>query len=381
MTKVVGILDLSAAPTRPLTSAGDIIVANASGVPTRDVLSRKNLLINGDMSVYQRVATTVAVASVDMTYQTTDRWKTVRDTVGVSWNLYAYPLGPVGNNPRADLWQSNGNSTKGGKLQILTARDTNGLVGQLVSLQAKIIQAGSFSDIRMAILSWSGTADAPTDPISAWNASGTNPTLAANWAYVNTPTNLGVTTGWLTYKLEGFTVPANCQNLAVLIWSNNTTNTSGQNWYFSDVQLELGSVCTSFERINYFENLVRCLPFFQKTYEVGVAPGTATIVGEVLAHAGNTLAGSTAGNVIPYCSSGTRFGVPMRATPTVTIYSPTTGVAGDCRIGGVSNKTGCTAGGPSMTSFLEYLAFSNVSAVAIGDRNQLQFHATASAEI
>jgi hypothetical protein len=384
----------------PMTTAGDIITGDTGGsqirlalgargsvmlagatAPIWEPMARKNLLANGDQSLYQRVASGTNVASLDMTYQTTDRWKTVWDSAGTAWNLSAAAAGPIGSTPRCDRMLSTGNGSKIGKMQILTGRDTNGLISQAVSLQSKINANASISDVRMALLSWSGAVDAPTDPVAVWNAAGTNPTLAASWAYVNSPVNLNPVVSWVAYKVENQVVPANCQNLAVLIWCEDTANTSGEAWQIAEVQLELGTVCTAYEREPWAANVARCLHHCRKTYPIGTAPGSTVTAGEILAHAGNALAASTAGNVVPYCSSGTRFDIPMHHTPTVTVYNATSGVAGSARIAGVSDRPGCTAGGPSMTCYFEYLAFTNVSAVAIGDRNQIQLQALAEAEL
>ena len=85
------------------------------------------------------------------------------------------------------------------------------------------------------------------------------------------------------------------------------------------VQLEVGTVATPFEHRSYGDELVRCCRYYQKSYNQGVAPGTATNDGSV----GLRMDINTAGSQLP----GTVFRHTMRANPTVTFYSPFDGVA------------------------------------------------------
>lgn len=342
--------------------------------------ARKNLVINGSMSVVQRISRDTAVTSVDNTYQVADRWKSLW-AGGTAWNIYDFTIGSTtGTSPFFTLLQSAGNSSKVGMLYILENLDTIPLRSLAVSLQSVLASAASIGDIRWALLSWSGTADAPTDPVSSWNADGTNPTLAANWAYINTPANLGVSNVPTRITLENQVVPTTANNLAIMLWCEDSVNAAGNSWYFTDVQLEIGPTSTSYERHSFVEDLLLCQRYFQKTYNQGVAPGTNTAVGELIGQAGAALAASTAGGVLLLLANNGSLLVPMRATPTAVIYS-IAGVANAITVAGAATRTGVTAGTPSARSFFDFLNIDATSATAIADRNQIQLQATASAEL
>jgi len=98
------------------------------------------------------------------------------------------------------------------------------------------------------------------------------------------------------------------------------------------VQLEVGSV-TPFEFLPYGDELARCQRYFEKSYDVDDAPGTATYLGSVQFQPPRT---ST--NVrVP----GLVFSVRKRAQPSVEVYAVISGGAGliDDLSGGVTRTT------------------------------------------
>ena len=121
-------------------------------------------------------------------------------------------------------------------------------------------------NIKCAIVAWSGTADTVTsDIISAWGAEGTNPTLIANATYENTPANLNVTTSFATYSVTAAVDTASTSNLILFIWSDVTDTTLGDFLYITNVQLEVGSTATPFERRLYNQELANCQRYFEKS--------------------------------------------------------------------------------------------------------------------
>ena len=85
------------------------------------------------------------------------------------------------------------------------------------------------------------------------------------------------------------------------------------------VQLEKGSTATSFDYRPYGTELALCQRYFCKTYNQSVAPGTATGTSNIR----STTTGNAYGTIGIW-----NFPVTMRATPTVTGYSPNNGAAG-----------------------------------------------------
>jgi len=88
--------------------------------------------------------------------------------------------------------------------------------------------------------------------------------------------------------------------------------------HVTGVQLEKGTVASPFEFRNYAQELALCQRYYQKSYDDGVAPGTATGTGALQAYFTSTGGGSFSCN----------FPVKMRVDPTVVAYSSNSGTAG-----------------------------------------------------
>lgn len=238
----------------PSTRVGDVLMVNSTGGHTawgQPSLGR-NRLVNGDMRVWQRGTSTAQLSTVDNTY-TADRWRLLTGGSG-SGRVSRSTSVPVGGSPYSlKLWNDAAGS-KNGIFQPVEGVNSWDCRGQAVSVQAKIRPSSTAVDnVRMAIVqSTAGSMDASStgDPISAWNGPSTNPTLAAPWSYVNTPTNLGPSSAWSTapIRIENQVVNSSAVNLGVLIWQDSTANSTSDFVEVTDVQLERGAFCTPFER-------------------------------------------------------------------------------------------------------------------------------------
>ena len=102
--------------------------------------------------------------------------------------------------------------------------------------------------------------------------------------------------------------------------SVNFVATNGATMYITGVQLEKGLVATPYEILPYATQLALCQRYYQKSYQQGDYAGTVGTNGIITASAVNTDS-----------IGGTRFNVPMRATPGTTIYS-TAGTAGKATV-------------------------------------------------
>ena len=93
------------------------------------------------------------------------------------------------------------------------------------------------------------------------------------------------------------------------------------NFYITNMKLEINSIDTPFvKRLSQLE-LLLCQAFYQKSYDYSVLPGTVTNLGITrTVHPFQT-------NVI----TGLTFPIKMRATPSITIYSPISGASGNVR--------------------------------------------------
>jgi hypothetical protein len=103
--------------------------------------------------------------------------------------------------------------------------------------------------------------------------------------------------------------------------------TSGATLYITGVQLEAGTVATSFDWRPYGTELALCQRYFQKTYDITTAPGTATNVGAAISRY------QAASNAF-LVELQTFTQVSMRAIPTVTAYSCNSGASGNITVNG-----------------------------------------------
>jgi hypothetical protein len=164
-------------------------------------------------------------------------------------------------------------------------------------------------------------------------------------------------------------VSSNVNEIA-LAFNSPRTGVAGGSDYFdiTGIQLEAGSGPTEFERRPIGTELALCQRYYQKTYELGTAPGTATDVGAI-----NYIATSS------FQDLNDRLMVEMRAVPsTVSIITPT-GVAGSVR--NYSNSTNYAAtinGGLGRTSSKQTVFRTSVPATGA---NELSYHLTVDAEL
>lgn len=94
----------------------------------------------------------------------------------------------------------------------------------------------------------------------------------------------------------------------------------------AQVQLEVGSVATPFERRPLGVELALCQRYYEKSYSQAVPPGTAGGLGGY----GGLI--SFHKPVSSFASDGTiRFAVSKRASPTATVFNPETGSSGSYR--------------------------------------------------
>jgi hypothetical protein len=223
----------------------------------------KNRLINGDYSVAQRGTSFVSGANDDDTYNL-DRWYVLsdgNDAVDITQDTTTVPT----NQLTAIALDVETEDKKFGIAQIIEQVNCIGLIGNTVNLsfKAKVSSTTKLDNVKCAIVAWSGTANTVTsDIISAWGAEGTNPTLIADATYENSPANLNLTTSYATYSVSAAIDTASTKNIIVFIWSDVTDTTAGDFLYITDVQLEVGSVATPFERRPYGTELALCQRYF-----------------------------------------------------------------------------------------------------------------------
>lgn len=275
----------------------------------------KNRIINGGMDIAQRGTSFTSGANNDDAY-VLDRFYILSDGNDIV-DVTQTTTVPTGAKFSIGLDVETVNKKFGIAQIIENANCFDAIGGNVtVSFQAKVSATTNLDNVKCAIVAWSGTADTVTsDIISAWGAEGTNPTLIANATYENTPANLNVTTSFATYSVTANVDTASTSNIILFIWSDVTTTSLGEFLYITNVQLEKGSTATSFDYRPYGTELVLCQRYYEKSYEIGTVPGTATSVARVAAFINAlTVNISNFGSTIP-------FKIQKRTSPSINLWN------------------------------------------------------------
>jgi hypothetical protein len=299
-------------------SGGNTATIN-SMTPTADSLQGfRNRIINGDMGIDQRNAG-ASVTPANEAY-TLDRWSAYTNGAGV-YTVQRSSTAPAG--------------FVNSLLCTVTTIDSSVSGSDYYMLQQRI------EGLNVSDLGW-GTANAKTVTISFWVRSSITGTYtvklgnsAPDRSYVatysissantweqKTITIAGDTSGtWLTTNGIGieirfamaigssFTTSSPNQWVAANVFgsttaSNNWIGTNGATFYITGVQLEVGSVATPFERIDYGRELMLCQRYFQTLV---VSTGSAAYLSSFVANS------TTEGFGVTFLP------VPMRAAPALAI--------------------------------------------------------------
>lgn len=250
----------------------------------------RNRIINGQFAINQRGAVSVA----DNAYGP-DRFRVIGEFA--TGTIFTDAFDAAGGSVPGGALQFGGTTDKGGYFQVIEGRNCKDLRGKTVTLSMRLVVNNTrLGNMKIGILEWTGTEDATTgDPVSSWGADGVTPTLAINWAFKNTPTNLNVTTSSAVYSASA-TLGSTFTNLAVMIWNDDKSYTAGDNFGITNVQLEEGGVATPYDQRILGQEL-----YFSQRY-FSLLPGW---VGKWISTTACQLSGS--------------FWTKMRATPSVTV--------------------------------------------------------------
>lgn len=283
---------------------------------------RRNLLYNGCMRVAQRGTSFTAAttpANSDDTYLL-DRWILLSDgidRVDISQETTDVPAGHYAAMKFLGATLTPGE--KFGVLQVLESRDSAQLAGAIATLSFYAhTTTGDVENLRAAIISWDGAADAVTsDVVSAWAVEGTNPTLAANWAFENTPVDLVLSNSYQRFVIPGIPVDtAGMTNVGVFIWVDDTDVVAADELFIGGIQLEHGGYASDFHFRPFSEELALCQRYYAKTFDYGVAPAQNTGDND------GAVAVGGAGTNATWNGMNWEYPVAMRTDPSVTRYNP-----------------------------------------------------------
>jgi hypothetical protein len=242
-------------------------------------VSSEQLARNGSFAVAKR-----AMPTADNSY-CLDGWRLLLENANGAIVSQDSSDVPPGAGYACKLVVGSGNNGKFGVLSVIESLDSIPLRSGGCSLRVPLKATAGLTDgsgkIRIAILAFTGTADATTsDPISSWGSEGTNPTLATNWSYCNSPAAIAVTTSWVDYLLENASIPSNANNIAILIWSDDRTNAATTDILRigGGVTLVKGITCPVSIVLPIAEEEMRCRRYFRdRFFAIGIAYDTTHV--------------------------------------------------------------------------------------------------------
>ena len=269
-----------------------------------------NAVINGGMDIWQRGT---SAAGSYPTYLA-DRWMNYRAVAGSTYSRQN--TSDTTNLPFIQYCQ-----------RVL--RDTGNTATNALYISQSLENEQSRTFIGQAVtLSWYARAGANFSAASSnmnfelVTGTGTNQNVIAGFtgqANASSGTKT-LTTTWQRFSTTA-TISASATQLAVnLFYTPVGTAGAADYMEITGVQLELGSVATTFKRAGgtIQGELAACQRYFRKSYQQGTAPGTNTIgEGLIVTTVPATIANNDNYNNVVY-------GSPMRVAASVTIYPYTT---------------------------------------------------------
>lgn len=181
---------------------------------------------------------------------------------------------------------------------------------------------------------------------------------------IGTSGNISIASGVPTV-IEFTVAMGTCGNGVEMIVNAPCGVVTTKNFGATDWRVSIGSSVQVFAIPKFQDDLINVMRYFETSYEYGVAPGTATTIPSAIW--GQTASAITNGSGMP---AQIQYRVKKAVTPTVTIYSPSTGTSGTFR----DNTTGTdkTSSATSITT-TAYTPLNN-SGGTIADGDQWNIH-------
>jgi hypothetical protein len=267
----------------------------------------KNRIINGGMDIWQR-GTSIAGTTTSFS---ADRWQSYRSVAGSTFSRQT--VSDTTNLPNIQYClrvQRDSGNTSTTTLNIAQNAETVNsipLAGQKIAVSFYARKGANFSaaasNIQFVFRTGTGT-----------DQNGLTAGFTGQVDLISQSTIL--TTTWQRFTYTA-TVASNVSQFAIIM-NYTPVGTAGAADFFevTGVQVELGSVATSFSRAggNIQGELANCQRYYQKSYSQGTTVPTNSVAGSEFHQGYTTL------NQFFSCGQ-TRFPVIMRIAPTVTVYS------------------------------------------------------------
>jgi hypothetical protein len=338
-----GVLALQTNGTTAVTvdASQNVMVGSTGKGPTADgsiasinSFGYKNRLINGALDIWQRGT---SFSNLNGSYGP-DRWVARYNDCG--GNYTRTTLSDLTGFTYSNQIVKSGTTFGSAFLQqSIETANTKDLLGKRVTFSAwakktnTTTQASHDVQIGIGLFTttdssvWANSADIAY-VYARWTSSGlfsaADPQIqqGASYSSVGTPTAgtvLGTnvfTTTWERYYIT-LTIPVTTKTITCQIGSESMVQNGGIE--FTGMQLELGGQATPYEYRPISDELALCQRYYEKSYDIGTAPGTATSTGNIDFY-GSSDATSNVVVTVPYK-------VTKRIIPaTITFYN-TSGAA------------------------------------------------------
>jgi hypothetical protein len=346
-----------------------VTINGTTGITTPNLingssLNFRNKIINGNFDIWQRGTSLTSGTSLRFL---ADRFRNnaTGSTYTASQQSFSNGQTDVPNNPnyfhRTVVTSVAGNANYVAFQQPVEGVQT--LAGQTATLSF-YAKADSNKSITADFVQYFGTGGSPSSSVEGIGNQKLN--LTSSWQKFTITANIP--------SIAGKTLGTNNDHTLQVVFLyeagsdyNSRTNSLGQQsgtFDIAQVQLEAGSVATPFELRPIGTELALCQRYYEKSYNIDVAPGTLLTTGSIFG------VSATIGGPYVFCS----YKVVKRLNQsTITIYSPNTGTINRIvrssdttdQIATVSNNasSGFSAGNASTTN------------------NGIAYHFTADAEL
>jgi len=340
-------------------------VDGSTGSATEPGAGIRNLLINGDFSLNQRGATSVA----DDTY-CFDNWYVLTSTGNVTVAQQTLQTAGIATNIR--LTQPSGSAKKFGLAQIVEAANCRFLRGSSV-VQSIRLRHSVAAPLRYAILSWTGTADSVTsDVVNDWSSTSYAPGdffLASNLTVQAVGSVTPAANTWTSVPPLSAVLSASLNNLILFCWTEGDT-AQNATLDFGLWQAEQGTTPTAFEYLPFDAQLARATRYYEKSFPIGTAPAQNAGL------TGATIWGQPVGASLPTRLDTVGYRTRKRIAATPTLYNPE---AANGEIRNADTPADCSSSGATGTEWGFDAITTTPSGSAVGER--LAVHWAVSADL
>jgi hypothetical protein len=336
--------------------------ADGSALSIDGLFGTRNRIINPSGQINQ-----INTASAADTVYDVDMWRVLVETAAVTPSQVTNAEN--GTPFLMRLTQAQASAQRFGRAQYIESANSIDLRGGNVVLSARVRVSAS-ATLRFAILEWTGTANAPQDPVNNWSSSTfTAGNFFASSNYTVTATgSKALTANTFSDIALATALGSSANNVVVMFWTD-AQQAQNVTLDIAKVQFEAAQTATPLALRTFEEELRLCQRYYEKSYDMATAAATATRTGMISA--------GICGDATNKFAAGIHFRVPKLSSPSVTVYDGAgTQNAGSRYINGSFGDGVSTGGSVVSTSQNGFVFYPNFAPA-----NHLLIHYVADARI